>query len=157
MSPLQPSGIDVSTLLPYRWPQVENAITNGEYLFIVEGEPCADALAELGLHAISFCGGSNSPHHQACVDLLKPYAEQLVICPDRDKAGLEYAQAIAADYLGAKWCYPYPDSFLWERPPKSSGADIADWIEEGATADIILTNVGDCRLSHCLAKKTTPK
>ena len=137
-----PAGIDVATLVPYRWLQAKEALNKGEPVFIVEGEPCADALAQLNLNAISFCGGSNSPHYKACIDLLKPYAEQLVICPDRDQAGVKYAQAIAEAIGITQWLYALPDSFQWRRTlPKKDGADIADWIADGATVEQILSAI----------------
>ena len=134
-----PAGVDVAILLPYRWPQVKAALEKGELVFLVEGEPCVDALAQQNLHAITFCGGSNSPHYKTCVDLLKPYADQLVICPDRDQAGVKYAEAIAEVIGITRWLYAFPDSFQWQRTlPKKDGADIADWLTDGATVDQIM-------------------
>lgn len=141
-----PAGVDVATLAPYRWPQAQVALDRGELVFIVEGEPCADALAQRDLNAISFCGGSNSPHYRAYVDLLKPYAGQLVICPDRDQAGVQYAEAITEAVGITQWLYAFPDSSQWQRTlPKKDGADIADWLADGATVEEILLAMGQKR------------
>ncbi|PSN19379.1 hypothetical protein C7271_07570, partial [filamentous cyanobacterium CCP5] len=72
---------------------------------------------------------------------LKPY--QVVLCPDRDEPGVKHCEEIEADLIDhgipvAGWLYAFPDSYLWQRLPKSGGADVADWIADGATRDDIL-------------------
>lgn len=128
---------------PYRYEECLNAIERGERVFWVEGEPCVDTLTNIGITATTTIQGSNGYSSEQYRGLFP--AESLVICPDRDQKGLKYANTIAADYPEAKWCYPKPDSILWEHLSPSGGWDVADWIEEGATAEIVLAAVEDRR------------
>ena len=128
---------------PYYYEECLEALKRGEPIFWVEGEPCVDALRSIGITATTTIQGSNSYNSEQYRGLFP--AEFLVICPDRDLQGLKYADAIAADYEGAKWCYARPDSVLWQHLSASGGWDIADWIEEGATADVILATVEERR------------
>ncbi|MEL7453190.1 MAG: hypothetical protein AAGJ50_07465, partial [Pseudomonadota bacterium] len=128
---------------PYQYFKCLEAIDQEHLIFWVEGEPCADALWNLGIPATTTISGTNSYRSEQYRDLFP--AESLVICPDRDQVGLKYAEAIAADYPEAQWCYAYPTTFLWQRLPQSDGADMADWIGEGATKEDILQAVGKQR------------
>ncbi|MEO0768649.1 MAG: VapE domain-containing protein [Cyanobacteria bacterium J06649_4] len=130
----------ISLAMPYRYHDCLEAIDQSQLIFWVEGEPCAEALWNIGLPATTTIGGTNSYRSEQYRGLFP--AESLVICPDRDQPGLKYAEAIATDYPAAQWCYALPDTFLWQRLPKSGGADIADWIEEGATAKAIRDAIG---------------
>lgn len=116
-------------IAPYKYVECQQAIARGEAIYWTEGEPCADALWQLGLAATTSIGGS------ASYDKYGNYSDcfgnaQLVIVPDRDKTGIKYSEAIASDYPAAQWLYPFPDSPLWDRLPKDGGLDVADWIEE---------------------------
>ncbi|NEZ61011.1 VapE domain-containing protein [Adonisia turfae] len=138
---------------PYRYQECLEAIERGEPIFWVEGEPCVDALHSIGITATTTIQGSNSYNSEQYRGLFP--VESLVICPDRDLQGLKYAGAIAADYEGAKWCYAKPDSRLWQRLSASGGWDIADWIEEGATAEIILAAVEERRTFAAVTPEAT--
>ncbi len=125
---------------PYRFSECRQALAKGaKSVFWVEGEPCADALWELGIPATTTVRGSSGYHSEIHRDLFPQ--EKLVICPDQDTQGLRYAEAIAADYPEARWLYANPISYLWQRLPKSGGFDIADWIANKATAEMILAAV----------------
>ena len=138
---------------PYRYQECLEAIERGERVFWVEGEPCVDALKSIGITATTTIQGSNS-YNSAQYRGLFP-AESLVICPDRDLQGIKYAEAIAADYPEAKWCYAKPDAALWQHLSASGGWDIADWIEEGATAQRILAAVEERRSVDALTPVTS--
>ena len=112
----------------YRYRDIQKAIAEGDTIFIVEGETCADALWELGLAATTNIGGAGKWKASDTADLQK--AKQIVLCPDQDQPGLKHAEAIAVDFPHAQWLYPYPDSPLWNNLPNSQGLDIADWIAE---------------------------
>jgi putative DNA primase/helicase len=127
------------SIVPYRYQEILEAITEGKTVFWVEGEPCADALWALGIPATTTIGGSSGYTRGNYAGLFE--SADLVICPDRDEAGLKYAQAIAADYQNARWLYSFPDSLQWQQLPKTGGVDIADWIESGATAEMILAAI----------------
>ena len=133
---------------PYRYQECLAAMQQGKDVFFLEGEHCVDAAWSKGIPATTTIGGTNkyrSEQYRGLFPEPAPGLGNLVLCPDRDEVGLNYMEAIAVDYPSAKWCYPFPDSFLWQRLPKSGGADIADWIEEGATVENIRATIGDRR------------
>jgi len=118
-------SVDKSCIPVYRYTDIQKAMTKNELIFIVEGEPCADVLWNLGLAATCNIGGSGKWQASNTNDL---HGVKAVICPDRDEPGLKHAEQIAQDFPDAQWLYPYPDSPAWENLPKSQGLDIADWI-----------------------------
>ena len=113
-------------------------------IFLVEGEGKVEALLKLGILATCSIGGAGKwkqygyPNY---LEDLKGY--KVVLCPDRDQPGVRHCEEIEADLLAhdievAGWLYAFPTSYFWNRLPKSGGADVADWIEEGATQDDIV-------------------
>lgn len=136
------TGISRDDISVYRYHEVRQAIKDKKPIFIVEGEPCADALWNLGLAATTNIGGSGKWQETDTNDLAG--AEQIILCPDRDKPGLKHMEEIAENFPAAKWLYAYPDSPFWEpgRISESKGLDVADWIEDfNLTADDILKAV----------------
>lgn len=120
-----------AAVMPYRYLDALKASAEGQRVFWVEGEKCADALWELGLAATTSIGGSDGySRYGDCSELFQ--GVDLVICPDRDQSGIKYANAIATDYPQAQWLYAFPDSPEWDNLPKSGGLDIVDWIASGA-------------------------
>ncbi|MCG9886466.1 MAG: DUF3987 domain-containing protein [Cyanobacteria bacterium] len=128
-------------IAPFRYHELTKAAAAGELIFWVEGEPCADALAALGFHATTTIGGGGA--YGSYGDYSQDFARaRIVIVPDRDKNGLKYARAIAADHPDAQWLYPWPDLDWSEASlPRDKGLDIADWLAAGATPDDILGNL----------------
>ncbi|NEP17572.1 MAG: DUF3987 domain-containing protein [Leptolyngbya sp. SIO4C1] len=128
----------------YRYTEVQTAIANGEPIFWVEGESCADALWELGLAATTSIGGSSGyRRYGSYAHDLK--GAMLVLCPDMDTQGLKYAEQVAADFGIDAWVYPFPESVTWDALPTKQGLDIADWIAAGATVDDIMKAIGSKR------------
>lgn len=129
----------------YRYTEVRAAIEAGQTtVFWVEGEPCADALWSLGIPATTSIGGSAGLHRYGdySTDLA---GADVVLCPDMDTVGVDYSEAVAELYPAAQWCYAFPDSPWWDRLPANGGLDVADWVEQGATAEQVLAAVGPCR------------
>jgi len=93
---------------------------------LVEGEKCAQALIDLGVVASTAMHGAHAPVEKT--DWLPLAGKTLLIWPDRDKAGWDYAMAAAQAALaaGATSC----DVLL---PPeeKPEGWDVADAIADG--------------------------
>lgn len=148
---LEPKELEPEICL-YRWAEIREAIRDENTIFWVEGEPCADALWDLGLAATTTLRGS-SGYSAKYADLIPP--ELLVIVPDRDQPGIKYAEQIEADYPGALWLYPFPNSYLWDRLPINGGADIADWIADGATKEQILNAIGSKRTPEAQKPENT--
>ena len=135
-------GVDRANIPIYERSKVREAIADGKPIFIVEGEPCADALWELGLAATTNIGGALKWHDSDTEDLEE--AKTVVLCPDRDRPGVEHMErveaAIANRFPDIKilWYYP-PFQSGWNWIPKDKGLDVADYIADyGATADDIL-------------------
>jgi len=126
----------------YRYAEVRKAIANGETIFAVEGEPCADLLWKLGLAATTNIGGGGKFTLTDSLDLQD--AKVIVIVPDRDKKGIEHADKLAEYFPGAMWLYPFPESRAWENLPEKGGLDIFDWIEhEKLSASQIRVAIGE--------------
>jgi predicted P-loop ATPase len=69
-------------------------------------------------------------------DLPKFVANRLILCPDRDRPGIELMQRLAAAFPGSRWLWPQPSNGdAWDDP--NDGYDIADWIADGATKDAL--------------------
>lgn len=123
----------------YRFKEVKDAIALGEAIFIVEGEGKADLLWSLGFPATCNIAGSGKWRPSDSKDM---EGSTVVLCPDRDTPGLKHCEAIAKDFPDAQWLYPFPNSPLWNHLPESRGADLKDWIDEGATKEDIICAIG---------------
>ncbi|NER29761.1 MAG: DUF3987 domain-containing protein [Symploca sp. SIO1C4] len=124
-------GIDRADIPVYRYHEVQQAIKEGKKIFIVEGEGVADALWLLGLAATTNIGGAGKWRDSDSEDVYGATAH--VLCPDRDKPGVEHMNSVYAKLKGTptvKWLLAYPDSSLWQRLPESKGVDLADWISD---------------------------
>ncbi|MGB5712018.1 MAG: hypothetical protein WBM44_14045 [Waterburya sp.] len=101
-------GIKRENIPIYKYQEIRKAIARGETIFIVEGEPCADALWQLGLAATTNIGGSGKWKPSDTADLKG--ASHLVLCPDRDLPGVAHMETIAQDFPHAQWLYAFPQS-----------------------------------------------
>lgn len=101
-------------------------IAVAETVVLVEGEKCAQALCDAGLCATTAMHGANAPVEKT--DWSPLQGTRLLVWPDRDKPGWDYAMAAAQAALaaGAVSC----DVLL---PPdeKPEGWDAADALAEG--------------------------
>lgn len=103
----------------YNLPQV----TKSKYVFVVEGEAKADLLNSWGLVATCLDSGANSPIKNEHIEILSKL-EKVVILPDSDKPGREYASKIAsALYDEAK------ELKVVVLPGLQEAGDIIDWIK----------------------------
>jgi len=146
---------------PFRWEKIKE-LQGREPIFWVEGEPCVEALESIGLVAttsIGGCGGYKS-YGDYSQDLAYGWDSgrgwTFYFVPDCDQLGVKYMEQVAADYPGlAMWCYPWPDSPIWDNLPRDKGVDIADWIAEGATKDQISESLRPQRSPKAQPTKTT--
>lgn len=115
----------------YRLPQVLAA--DGP-IFVAEGCKAADALVSLGLTATTSPIGSKSP---AKADWSPMKGRRVVIVPDRDEPGEEYADAVAdlALRAGAESVKVARLADLWPGLPE--GGDAHDWIEAHDAVDAV--------------------
>jgi len=122
-------GMAGVTALPYRLPDILRSDPK-KPVIVVEGEKCADALAQLGLIATTNHGGAGK-----WWPTLSPWFEgrQVIIMPDNDAAGEKHFRAVAnalrqvASKIG-----------ILRLPDLGQKGDVADWLETGKTrADLI--------------------
>lgn len=121
----------------YRYTEIRSAIASGKkFIFIVEGEKCADRMWELGLPATTTKQGLAKWLDEHTQDL--DGAKKIVLVPDRDRPGLRKIKKIAKKLSEAgikpAWLYAPPNDFIWKDLPDKNGSDIADWIYNGVTA-----------------------
>jgi hypothetical protein len=91
-------------------------------VFLPEGEKAADAARSIGLTATTSAGGAKAP---AKTDWTPLAGKQVVILPDNDAAGREYAAKATA--ILTKLAPPVVVKVL-ELPNLPDGGDIVDWI-----------------------------
>ena len=72
-------------------------ITEAKKIILVEGEKSADALIAYGLTATTAMFGANAPINKT--DWSPLIGKEVIIWPDNDEAGKEYAQKVAAHLL----------------------------------------------------------
>lgn len=101
-------------------------MTRAAQVVLVEGEKCAQALIDAGVCATTAMHGANAPVDKTDWSPLKDKA--VLIWPDRDKPGWEYAVQAAQAILsaGAKTCH-----ILYPPEEAADGWDAADAVMEG--------------------------
>lgn len=120
--------------VPYNWPSITER--SNDPVYIVEGEKCCDVLSGFGFLATTASGGSNSK-----LDWSKfLFGRKIVIFPDNDKPGFEYALHIADQLHGSN---EVKVVFLPEIAHKD---DVADWIAAGGTRDELVRIVKETPL-----------
>jgi hypothetical protein len=48
---------------------------------------------------------------------------------------------VASDNPGAQWLYADPGNFEWDSLPQNGGYDLADWLDDGADQELILSSI----------------
>jgi hypothetical protein len=102
----------------YRLPDLADA----KQVYVVEGEPAAEAARSLGLTATTSPHGSKSPGK---ADWSPLAGKDVVILPDNDLPGRSYADAVAAILGRLK---PAPTVKVVDLPDLPEHGDIADWV-----------------------------
>ncbi|MFA7281337.1 MAG: phage/plasmid primase, P4 family [Sterolibacterium sp.] len=102
------------------------AIKNADSVVLVEGEKCAQALTDAGIVTTTAMHGANAPVDKT--DWSPLAQKSLLIWPDRDKPGWNYAMSAADAALaaGAISC-----AVLVPPDEKPTGWDVADALAEG--------------------------
>jgi putative DNA primase/helicase len=110
-------------------------IVSAAQVVLVEGEKCAQALIEAGVNATTAMHGANAPVDKT--DWSPLAGKAVLIWPDRDKPGWEYAAQAAQAVLaaGAKSCH-----ILYPPEDATEGWDAADAIAEGFDVATFLTH-----------------
>ena len=116
---IRKSGRGSSAPLLYNLPQV----IGSSYVFIVEGEKCADSLKNIGLVATSLDSGAQSPWQKEYEFYLT--GKQIYIFPDNDETGEKYLKTIANNLYGKT-----SKLKVIRFSNMEEHYDIADWIDE---------------------------
>jgi len=105
------------------------------HVVLVEGEKCAQALIAIGVAATTAMHGANAPVDKT--DWSPLSGKAVLIWPDRDKPGWEYATQAAQAILsaGGKSCH-----ILYPPGEAAEGWDAADAIAEGFDVATFLTH-----------------
>ena len=128
-------------ILPYKYTEaIEKSQKTGLPIIVVEGELTCEACWAIGLPAVTFLGGSKQYRTNGDYSQLFK-GQKIVLAPDRDEQGVAFMAEIANDNPGASWLYADPRSWEWDNLPSGNGYDLADYIEEGATKDELLSSI----------------
>jgi hypothetical protein len=113
--------------VPYRLPQLIEAIAQSKTIFITEGEKCADAVIALG--GVATCNAMGAGKWP---DDLTPFFKNadVVVLPDNDDPGAKHAALLLEKLQGTARRVRIIE--LPNLPPKG---DIADWIVAGGTLE----------------------
>lgn len=117
---------------------------------LVEGEKCAQALIHAGVTATTAMHGANAPVDKT--DWTPLEGKAVLIWPDRDKPGWEYAASAAQAVLdaGARSCH-----ILYPPQEAAEGWDAADAIAEGFDVASFLVH-GPRMQIHAVAEDVEP-
>jgi len=112
-------------IVPYRFPELLDAKTAGRAIYLVEGEKAADALVSIG--AIATTSHAGAGHWPA--EITQYFAgANVVVLPDNDKAGQEYAKKVIKNLLPVAKSIRYLDLNL-----PFPGDDAFEWVKMGGT------------------------
>lgn len=122
------SGLKGVERVPYRLPELRQAIRAGEAIYLVEGEGKADKLSNWGLAATAIAFGSKGWSG----DYAKHFTGASVcILPDNDDPGRDFARRVNHDL--AKVARP----FVVELPDLPDKGDIMDWGGDAAKLEAL--------------------
>ena len=112
---------------PDRWPLYHladvTAAPAADAVFVSEGEKAADAVGSLGLVSVCSAGGSNAPKK---TDWSPLAGRRVVILPDNDKPGTDYAKAVGKILRGLS---PAPSVTVFGHPDRPVKGDMADLVK----------------------------
>jgi hypothetical protein len=131
-------GLNGARRVLYRVDQLRTALKHGKTIYITEGEKDVDTLVNLGFIATSSDSGASRPWGEEYLSEFTA-GSHVVICPDFDGVGIQFATANAAALksrgVNVKWLD------LGYQITESHGKDISDWITEGHKPDEISRHI----------------
>lgn len=118
----------------YNLDKIEQAPPEDE-IWVVEGEKCADALTELGFVATTSPGGSNAASR---ADWFPLAGRKVVIWPDKDQAGKQYAANVFKSLIEIGDSDPDIKTVVTDEIDLDEKEDVYDWIEKGYDSKDVL-------------------
>ena len=112
-------------LVPYRLPQLLEAVKADRTIFVVEGEKDVQSLVDLGLVATTNAGGAGKWKQEYNGHF--PSA-RVVLLPDNDDAGRAHAADVARQLFRVA-----KDIRIVELPGVAEKGDVSDWLGSGGT------------------------
>jgi putative DNA primase/helicase len=141
-------NVDGVPALPYRLPQLVEAIASGHPVLLVEGEAKVDLLA--GWNVAATCNAGGAKHWTE--DHAKHLADaHVVLVPDNDDAGWQHINVVGVSLLGIASSIKV--LVLPHARPKD---DIIDWAKNGGSRealDELLKNAHEWRPPQTVAKE----
>jgi DNA primase len=120
-------NVDGVPIVPYRLPELPEAIGNGYFVVIAEGEGKVELLRSWGIPATCNAGGAGKwkPEHSAFLR-----GADVVILPDADEAGRKHRDVVGASLQGIA-----ASIRVLELPGLGPKGDIKDWAIAGGTRE----------------------
>jgi AAA domain/CHC2 zinc finger len=120
-------NLDGVRIVPYRLPELIEAIGNGHPIAVVEGEAKVDLLRSWGIPATCCAGGAGKwkPEHSAFLR-----GAEVIIVPDNDDAGRKHADIVGSSLQGTA-----ASIRVLELPGLPAKGDVLDWAKAGGTVE----------------------
>ena len=137
-------------IVPYRLPEVLQAVSDGRVIYICEGEKAADALCSLGVVATTShagAGGWNTDLNQYFT------GANIVIVPDNDVAGWNYAHKIVESLIGTT-----KSIRVLDLPLTNPKEDAYEWVNRyDGTRSLLAQIAKACPVVESTAQVQTPQ
>jgi hypothetical protein len=113
--------------VPYRLPELQEALSFDKTVIIVEGEKDVDASWKLDIPATCNAGGAKkwTSHHAAYLN-----GADVVVVPDNDAAGRDHCDIVVSTLVGIA-----ARIRVLALPSLPEKGDLSEWIKAGGTAD----------------------
>ncbi len=111
--------------VPYRLPQILEALKNAQTIFIVEGEKDVDTLERMG-HVATCNSGGAVKWRDEYSDTLR--GADVVVLPDNDKAGRDHCTQVLKSLEGKA-----KSARVLDLPNLPEKGDVTDWKNQGGT------------------------
>ena len=120
-------NVDGVRVVPYRLPQLIEALGNEQAILIVEGEAKVDLLRSWNVPATCCAGGAQ---HWKAEHAAYLRGADIVLLPDNDDTGRKHVEAVAASLQGVA-----ANVRVLELPNLPPKGDIIDWTKNGGTVE----------------------
>ena len=143
------SSLADARIVPYNLPALLDAKTAGRNIFLVEGEKAADAITSIGMIATTAHAGAGS-WPEAITEYFA--GAQVIILPDNDTPGWQYAHKAAAAILPIAKSVKVVDLGL-----QGQGDDAYEFLAEGGSKDKLVALVKAASIITSVDHVTMPE
>ena len=127
--------------VPYRLPEMLQAIESKQHVFITEGEKDVETLIAWGFIATTNSNGAKSTKQWHDFARFFPAGHPVFICPDADVVGMHHAETIRG-ILASKQCNVRIIDFGY-KVQDAHGCDVTDWKAAGHTREDLINLLGE--------------